>query len=54
MLMTGPGRFRLRWIDPADGREVRTEEATTPQQYLQFTPPPVTVDLACRMDRIDE
>jgi len=53
MVQTGPGRFRLTWIDPADGKVVQTAEASTPQQYLSFKVPPVTVDLACRMDRLD-
>jgi hypothetical protein len=54
MLQSGPGRFRVRWIDPADGREVHAEEVATPQQYLIVQPPPVTIDLACRLDRIGE
>jgi hypothetical protein len=52
MVLTGPGRFRARWIDPADGREVATEELTTPQHYSLLAVPPVRIDLACRIDRI--
>ena len=50
---TGPGKFRLTWIDPADGRVVKTDRAETTQQNLHFPMPPVTVDLACRIDRED-
>jgi hypothetical protein len=48
---TGPGKFRLTWIDPVDGRVVRTDRSETTQQYLFFEMPPVTIDLACRADR---
>lgn len=50
-LHTGTGKFRLTWIDPADGRVVKTGQAETAQQYLFFEMPPVTIDLACRIDR---
>ena len=53
-VQVGPGRYRLRWIDPADGRELQAEELETSQQYLSFRAPPVTVDLACRIDRIGD
>lgn len=52
MVQTGPGRFRARWIDPADGREVAVEDLATPQQYSMLTVPPVKIDLACRIDRL--
>jgi hypothetical protein len=52
MVQTGPGRFRARWIDPADGREVATEELNTPQHYSLLAVPPVKIDLACRIDRV--
>jgi hypothetical protein len=51
-VQTGPGRFRLRWIDPEDGREVRQEELSAVQHYLEIAVPPVKIDLACRVDRI--
>lgn len=51
MCQTGPGKFRLKWIDPEDGKEVKTEELSTVQQFLEFKPPPVKVDLACRIER---
>jgi hypothetical protein len=51
-VQTGPGRYKLRWIDPADGKEIKTEELETVQQFLPFRHPPVTIDLACRIDRI--
>jgi len=54
MVQTGPGTFRLKWINPADGVTVRTEQVSTKQQYLTIKKiPPVTIDLACRMDRVD-
>jgi hypothetical protein len=52
-VQTGPGNFRVKWIDPADGKVVKTGEAATKQQYVSIDIPPVTIDLACRMDRID-
>ena len=48
---TGPGRFRVTWIDPSDGKTVHSGAAETRQQYLFFEMPPVTIDLACRLDR---
>ena len=48
---TGAGRFRVTWIDPKDGKIVETANAETRQQYLFFEMPPVTVDLACRIER---
>ena len=53
-LTTGPGRFRLRWTDPADGREVLTTDAVTENQVLEIRLPPVQVDLACRVDRLGD
>jgi hypothetical protein len=53
-IWTGPGRYRLTWINPEDGAVVRTEECDNPQQYLNFMLPPIQVDLACRIDRIGE
>ncbi len=53
-LQSGPGRFHLRWIDPADGREVRSEDLTTPQEFLELRLPPVTVDLVGRLERRDD
>ena len=50
---TGPGKFRVRWIDPADGKEIQTEEVSTVQQFLSLMLPPVKIDAACRIDRID-
>ena len=51
---TGPGRFRVRWIDPADGTETKTEEASTSQKFLSVTLPPVKIDAACRIDRLGD
>ena len=54
-VQTGPGTFRLRWIDPADGRLVRREQLATAQQFLVIEKiPPVKIDLACRMDRSNQ
>ncbi|KKL44663.1 hypothetical protein LCGC14_2363440, partial [marine sediment metagenome] len=50
-VQTGPGSFRVRWIDPADGKTVRTNRASTKGQYLSLKLPPVKIDLACRIDR---
>ncbi len=50
---TGAGNFRIRCIDPADGKVVRADRRGTTQQYLFFDLPPVAIDLACRLDRED-
>jgi hypothetical protein len=52
-LWTGPGRYRIRWIDPATGAALRTDEQTTPQYILELKGPAFTIDLAARVDRID-
>ncbi|MFQ6048439.1 MAG: hypothetical protein ACE5K7_03655, partial [Phycisphaerae bacterium] len=49
---TGPGAFTARWIDPADGKVVARQRVRTAQQYLTLKLPPVTIDLACRLDRV--
>lgn len=54
MVLTGPGRFRARWIDAATGAELRTDELSTPQHYLELKVPPVKVDIACRVDRVSD
>ncbi|MHC4716756.1 MAG: hypothetical protein ACYS5V_07295, partial [Planctomycetota bacterium] len=51
IVQTGPGKFKLKWINPADGKGVREESAETVQQYLSLKVPPVKIDLACRIDR---
>jgi hypothetical protein len=51
---TGPGKFRLRWIDPATGETVKEDAVETGGMFLKFDVPPVKVDLACRMERRDE
>ena len=52
-VQTGPGRFRAKWIDAADGKVIRTDESGTQQQYLPIRLPPVTIDAACRIDRLE-
>ena len=52
MMQTGQGLWRMRWFDPADGKEVASADVSTPQQYLVFQPPPVTIDLVGRLERI--
>jgi hypothetical protein len=54
MVQVGPGKWRLRWYHPEDGREVLAEELSTPQQFLFFTMPEATVDLVARLERIGE
>ncbi|HUV38379.1 MAG TPA: hypothetical protein VMY39_02140, partial [Planctomycetota bacterium] len=51
---TGPGKFLVKWIDPADGTEMKTEEVSTVQQFVSLTLPPVKIDAACRIDRVDQ
>ena len=54
MVQVGPGKWRLRWYQPEDGRELLTEDISTPQQFLFFRIPEVTVDLVARVERIGE
>ncbi|MCD6364747.1 MAG: DUF5060 domain-containing protein [Planctomycetes bacterium] len=51
---TGPGTFKLHWINPADGGTVRTGQKKTDGIFLKLRLPPITMDLACRIDRMDE
>lgn len=53
-VQTGAGRFRVKWISPADGKVVKTQRASTRQQYLSIELPPVTIDAACRIDRVGQ
>lgn len=48
---TGPGKFTLRWIDPATGKTVKEDTAQTTGQFLKFDVPAVQIDLACRLDK---
>jgi hypothetical protein len=52
-VQTGPGKFIAVWIDPVNGDVVKTEDVETSHQYLIFQLPPVTIDLACRLERIN-
>lgn len=52
MMDTGPGKWKLRWVDPATGADVKQDEVTTAGQYLEFAMPPVTVDLVCVMRKV--
>jgi hypothetical protein len=51
---TGPGKFSLRWVDPATGEAVKNDAAETGGMFLKLDVPPVKVDLACRMERQGE
>jgi hypothetical protein len=53
-IWTGPGKFRLKWVNPEDGQVVQTAEVESFQQYLHFELPAVKVDVACRIDRVGE
>ena len=50
---TGPGTFKVRWIDPADGKTLGTDEVETSSQYVTLPVPPVPIDAACRLDRVE-
>ena len=52
-VQTGPGKFQVKWIDPADGKVVREDAVETAHQYLPLKLPPVQIDLTCRIDRVD-
>ncbi|KPL00201.1 MAG: hypothetical protein AMK75_05800 [Planctomycetes bacterium SM23_65] len=51
-LWTGPGRFRVTWIDPATGKTVLTRGAGTGHHVLWLDIPPLKIDLAARLERI--
>ncbi|MBN1809361.1 MAG: DUF5060 domain-containing protein [Planctomycetes bacterium] len=51
---TGPGTFNVKWIDPATGDTVKTEQITAKNGNMcVFKTPEFTEDLAARMDRVD-
>ncbi|GEM_PF-1053632 len=53
-VQTGPGRFTVKWINPEDGKTVGApRETSTLNQFLYVKVPAFSVDLACRIDRID-
>jgi hypothetical protein len=50
----GAGRYRVHWIDPADGKPLAPDPPVSgsPGMFLMITVPPFAVDAACRIDRI--
>ena len=52
MMDTGPGKWKLRWVDPVTGSTVKQDEVTTTGEFLEFAMPPVTVDMVCVMERV--
>jgi hypothetical protein len=53
-LQTGPGKYKITWINPEDGKVIKVEEQITEHQYLIIKKiPAVKIDLACRMDLIN-
>jgi hypothetical protein len=52
-IRTGPGRFRVQWINPEDGKAIgQPYEVATTAQFLGVNVPSFQVDLACRIDRV--
>ena len=51
---TGPGKFKLRWIDPATGETVQEDDVATSGLFSTIKIPPVKIDLACRFDRQEQ
>ncbi len=51
-LWTGPGKFRVRWIDPDSGNKILEETRETEQNILDLPMPAFKADLAARLDRI--
>ena len=51
-LWTGPGRFRVKWIDPATGKTVLERDAGSRHHVLWLDIPPLKIDLAARLERI--
>ena len=49
---TGPGRFHLKWIEPATGKVVREQDLGTRQFVLWLDVPPVKEDLAAKLEVI--
>jgi hypothetical protein len=53
-VQTGPGRFRLRWFDPQDGKQMGPDLAMGGRQaFMTLSVPPFTVDAVCRIDRVE-
>lgn len=51
---TGPGRFSVRWVNPDDGKQFGDlQQLSTSHQYLGVEVPSFSIDLACRIDRVD-
>jgi hypothetical protein len=50
---TGPGAWKAKWIDPVTGAVVKESSAQVNGQYAMVEMPPVTIDLACRLDRAE-
>ncbi|MFB3892963.1 MAG: DUF5060 domain-containing protein [Phycisphaerae bacterium] len=52
---TGPGRYRITWIDPADGKPLKDEARTTTRhRWLSLRVPEMKVDAACRIEKIED
>lgn len=52
-VQTGPGKFDVKWVDPVDGKVVKSEQVETVRQYAGLKVPPIAIDMACRIDRIE-
>jgi len=53
MVDAGPGKFSVKWIDPADGKVIPSDEGEQVGQLLRLPMPRFKIDAACRIDRID-
>jgi len=51
VLDAGPGKFKFKWISPADGSEIFSDELETSNRVLRIPIPRFTIDAACRVDR---
>jgi hypothetical protein len=48
------GTWQIDWIDPTTGNELSSETVDSPQDFINITVPPVTIDVAAKMKRIEK
>jgi hypothetical protein len=50
-IFTGPGKFHVKWIDPASGNAIRENDLSTKGYALEVELPEFSIDLAARIDK---
>jgi hypothetical protein len=51
-LWTGPGKFRIEWLNTESGETFKTENAETISNTITFQTPDITTDMAAKITRI--